>query len=55
LKKIKGDIGGAILLGLMILFVIGVLAALFGDNKKTHLAMKSHMRLDELLSSEGKI
>jgi hypothetical protein len=30
-----GDIGGAILLGLMILFIIGVLAALFGDRDRS--------------------
>jgi hypothetical protein len=29
-----GDIGGAILLGLLILFVLGVLGALFGGEKK---------------------
>jgi len=31
----SGDIGGAILLGLMILFVIGVLVALFGDRDRS--------------------
>lgn len=30
----RGDIGSAILLGLMLLFVIGVLAALFGDRDR---------------------
>jgi len=30
----RGDIGGAILLGLLILFLLGVLAALFGGEKK---------------------
>jgi len=31
----RGDIGSAILLGLMILFVIGVLVALFGDRDRS--------------------
>jgi cbb3-type cytochrome oxidase subunit 3 len=31
----RGDIGGAILVGLMILFIIGVLAVLFGDRDRS--------------------